>query len=202
MIREILLSFCILIYKSLGKIEKNLVPRKYRFSKNEVPFLKQTHDDDSGYEPVSVIKFLYATYKLLQHSDRQRTTYDVGCGKGFLIQLLWKFRFKNIIGLELSDSLYSESKKNLKEIISSGCIEIHNVNADSFVFESNSNVFCFNPFRGETFKRFFNNLTKSGTSAYFVYINDLEHEFLEGKAIRLSRNAFLRISIWYIEPRA
>jgi SAM-dependent methyltransferase len=200
MTSKVLLSLCSGMYKNLGKIEKKFVPRKYRISKSKSPFLSQANTDDSGYEPVSVIKLSYATFKLLQHSNRHRTTYDIGCGKGFLIYLLWKFRFQNIIGLELNQKLYDESKRNLKKIISADCIEIYKVNAASFAFEPNSNVFCFNPFTGETFKQFFNNLMKSSQSTYFVYINDLEHEFLEDKAIKLSRNTFLRVSIWYIAP--
>lgn len=152
---------------------------------------------DSGYEPVSTIKFLYANFKLLQVSSRKKTTYDIGCGKGYLIKLLSLARYKRIVGLEWNEELYLVSKSNLNSELARHNITIFHLDASQFAFEDNSNIFCFNPFSGETFMHFVQNLTRSAQNSYIVYINDIDREFLIDSAKMISRNSFLRISIWW-----
>lgn len=185
-------------YSCLGRIEKELVPKKFRTSRTSSHVSPKQFEDDSGYEPVSFIKFVYAHLNLMRWSSRKKTTYDIGSGKGYLIRLLSLVGYKKIVGLEKTLELYNCSKSFLKVKSNSRDVSVFQIDATIYRFDPNSNFFCFNPFIGETFKSFIKNMTSNAHNSYFVYINDVERSELTDKAEMLKRNSLLRISIWYI----
>ncbi len=85
----------------------------------------------------------------------------MGCGKGETLVRLSKFPFKNIAGVELSDSLYEIAQQNLR-IIGTKKIKLFHCNAVDFTdFDSYNYIYMFNPFPENIMKEVVINIENS-----------------------------------------
>ena len=132
------------------------------------------------------------------------TIVDIGSGKGHALCLLSLYKFKKILGIELTKSYFDICLKNLKTFVYENNIEdnifdIHNINATEFSFTEDINfIYLFNPFGGETFKKVCDNLVKSlnknKREFYIIYKNGIHRNVLidfNFKIIYETGNSFL-----------
>jgi SAM-dependent methyltransferase len=105
---------------------------------------------------------------------------DIGCGKGYALNIMHQFSFKNIDGVELSKVLADIAKKNF--IILNKKTNIYNVNAVNFKYYSNYNFFyMFNPFSRSIMEAVLNKIIKKNykKKIYIIYNNPTCHEILK-----------------------
>lgn len=105
---------------------------------------------------------------------------DIGCGKGYALNVMHQFNFKNIDGVELSKALSDIAKKNF--IILKKKTKIYNINALNFEYYGNYNFFyMFNPFSKNIMKVVLNKITKKNykKKIYVIYNNPTCHEILK-----------------------
>ncbi len=65
---------------------------------------------------------------------------DIGCGKGSVLRLLIKYPFKNICGIEVSETLCEICKKNMERLNDKRVI-IYNLDARNFDDYQNNNIY-------------------------------------------------------------
>jgi SAM-dependent methyltransferase len=105
---------------------------------------------------------------------------DIGCGKGYALNVMHQFNFKSIDGVELSKALSDIAKKNF--IILKKKTKIYNINALNFEYYGNYNFFyMFNPFSKNIMKVVLNKITKKNykKKIYVIYNNPTCHEILK-----------------------
>jgi SAM-dependent methyltransferase len=84
---------------------------------------------------------------------------DLGCGKGRVLFLATRYRFKRIIGVDLSPAMVETARRNLSRT-SRVQVEMANA-AEWFVPDDVTFAFLYNPFPNPIFERVIENLLES-----------------------------------------
>jgi Methyltransferase domain len=111
---------------------------------------------------------------------------DLGSGKGrVLMQAARRYRFKRVIGVELSPGLHEWAKSNLEASRGSAKSRIELVNEDVLrwqVPDDLTMVYMHNPFLGELFSQAIDRLIeavdRTGRPLKLIYLNPVEHDRL------------------------
>ncbi len=133
------------------------------------------------YEPVPTVGFR----RLMRHLDIQHENYvfiDYGSGKGRALFLAAELPFKEIIGLEFSDTLHALAVQNIltyrsprqrAKVLRSICIDA----VEFKLPEIKSVLFFYSPFKASVFEKILSNvrrsLADSPRSVYLVFIGFL-----------------------------
>ncbi|OLS15312.1 MAG: hypothetical protein RBG13Loki_1093 [Promethearchaeota archaeon CR_4] len=113
---------------------------------------------------------------------------DVGCGTGLITLLASTYRFKKIIGIEISKELCAIARKNdkifKKTFKNSTEISIITTDARRYQIPDDINfIYCFNPFNDIVLFKFISNLVKSYKSKprkiTFFYVNPVYRHVIE-----------------------
>lgn len=112
---------------------------------------------------------------------------DLGAGKGRVVIQAASYRFRRVIGVELSDELSCVARQNIEASASRlRCQDVTIVTADAAEYvipDDVTVVYMYNPFRGETFERVLQALIASVERAprrlRVIYRTPLEQERLE-----------------------
>lgn len=115
---------------------------------------------------------------------------DIGCGKGKVIDMMYKFPFKRIDGCEYSTDLCEICKKNMM-VRKRTKTQIYNSDITRFGGLDDYNYFyMFNPFVGTIMEQFLQNLSDSlkrnKRKIYIIYLNPKCHELLLREGTKLS----------------
>jgi len=90
---------------------------------------------------------------------------DFGCGKGRVIYLASRYRFKEVIGVDVSESALEVARKNLEKTRSRrrcGKVTLCHVDATQYPIPPEMSVaFFYNPFRGNVFESVIGNIRDS-----------------------------------------
>jgi len=89
---------------------------------------------------------------------------DFGCGKGRILCLSGQYRFREVIGVEMSAELCSVARENLKTIKGRLSCAVSVLNIDATLFELRDDVsICFfgNPFSGAPMRSVIENIRRS-----------------------------------------
>lgn len=117
------------------------------------------------YQPTPPLRFRKIIASLeINYGDF--TFIDVGCGKGRALILATEFRFRRIVGIELSETLAHTARANVAAVVTrlerAPTIDVITGDAASFRFPSDPTVvFLFNPFLEETMNAVLQNLESS-----------------------------------------
>ncbi len=112
---------------------------------------------------------------------------DFGCGKGrVVLDAATRYRFKRVLGVELAPELCDIARHLVAQEQSRlRCREVTIVTADATEYQvpdDTTHVYLYNPFNGDSFKRFCANLVASldRVPRYLrvIYVLPLEHETL------------------------
>lgn len=149
--------------------------------------LKSPHPDTywaSGYYAISPAVFWKAMDRLNLPWERF-TFIDVGCGKGRALLLAQRYRFRHLVGLEISPELANIAQENQKKFHASwnlaSQVEILQCDAAEFVWPAEPSVlFLYHPFARPVMMRLLKNLSKSlrahPPEIYLVYANPELHD--------------------------
>jgi len=135
------------------------------------------------YEAIDPEVFRQALQELRFEIDLGRFTFiDLGCGKGRALVLAREFKFKEVVGVELSPFLATCAQGNLAKT-DSRSTRVVCQDAGEFEFPPGDLVvYLFNPFLGQVFRRVIQNLCGSASGeVYVVYINPTEERLLREK---------------------
>jgi len=140
------------IYCPLVSLCNKILDLRYRIDTEDIIELK-----DLGFNPNVGVRYESIPYwhierimKSVQTSNNDILV-DMGSGKGRILCIASKYKFKKIIGLEISKKLISICHKNMnsfnRELLCSN-YELNNCNANDFTIPSNANIsFFFNPLK-------------------------------------------------------
>lgn len=138
---------------------------------------RKFESENKWYEPVNPLIFTEA-FKLIPMSYTEMKMIDFGCGKGRALALATSLGIKDLLGIELNESLAKQSMDNLYPIVqkTKSRICIRNANASTFVIPNDINVFFFfNPFDSTVMANVIKNIRRSmieePREAYLVYVN-------------------------------
>jgi SAM-dependent methyltransferase len=110
---------------------------------------------------------------------------EFGCGKGrIVIDAARRYRFAQVIGVELSEELSSVARALIGEEngrLRCPDVRIENVDATTFeIPDAMTYAYMFNPFNGETFQHVLDNivasLDRSPRRLRLIYVNPVSHE--------------------------
>ena len=189
----------------LAAIEKIVIalffPR-YQTIKSGLFFLfpKSTWATNVKYQPVSPLK-LYLVVRSLQERgviSKNSEIWDIGCGTGFLLRLLWSFGFRNIFGIEKNLLLLQKCRKNLGTLNGMDGLRFIEADATKFRLPPTARViFLFNPFDLDTFRTFFENQSDN-SGLVVVYINDVFNDYLasNSKYLKIIGLEKIKSTVW------
>lgn len=101
---------------------------------------------------------------------------DIGCGKGSVLNLLIKYPFKNICGIEVSDALHEICKKNMQRLNDKRVI-IYNLDARNFEDYQNYNIYyMYNPCSEEILNPIIKKIANKAKSNTQIIYNNPKHE--------------------------
>ena len=101
---------------------------------------------------------------------------DIGCGKGSVLKLLVKYPFKNICGIEVSDTLSEICKKNMQRL-NDKRVMIYNLDARNFEDYQNYNLYyMYNPCSEEILYPIINKIANQSKSNTQIIYNNPKHE--------------------------
>ena len=113
---------------------------------------------------------------------------DIGCGKGSVLNILVKYPFNKICGIEVSEDLFITCKKNMKKINDQRLI-IYNMDAGNFEDFQNYNFFyMYNPCSEKILKPIIKKIAIQCASNTQIIYNNPKHENI------LYENGFIDIS--------
>jgi SAM-dependent methyltransferase len=108
---------------------------------------------------------------------------DYGSGKGRALAAASLFPFRRVVGVELSEQLVTQSRKNLQGMRLARCREFEVVHADAVTFELPDDVtivFMFSPFVGPAFAAAIQqveaSLRRRPRELFVIYSNPEEHD--------------------------
>lgn len=133
--------------------------------------------DCIDYEPVDY-RFLDIVFRHLE-ADGNDVFLDYGCGKGRAVITAATYRFRRVIGVELSPQLSDEAKKNVDRAgVTLKCndVQILTANAAKYVVPRDvSVIFLFNPFTGsvlaEVQRRIYESIREAPRRLRVVYLH-------------------------------
>ncbi len=117
----------------------------------------------------------------------ESTLLDYGCGKGRAIVSAASYPFKKVIGIEMSEVIrYAES--NMQAMAHKRCknVELLQCDATTYAVPDDVNViYLFNPFKGSTLEKVFDNIEQSLRSSpreiHILYFNNDHFEKIVSK---------------------
>ena len=146
---------------TVGRIEPNAAPELLRHAER--------------YES-SPPKSLQKMLSLVDIDPARFTFYDLGCGKGRLLLLAARYRFKRIVGVEFDAELAGIAERNLRSNRSRFTFdhaEVVCADAGDYEFpDEDAVVYMFNPFKYEVMKRVVENICcRRHREIYIFYLN-------------------------------
>lgn len=194
-----------------GAVSRAIFGRRYgietgdHVQSNELGY---SDPDNVGYEPSGWLTLRRA---LAPSSVTSEDVFaDLGCGKGrVVLQAAMDYRFKRVIGVELSPELASAARANIQRNrtrLRSGDVEIAQVDVLAWAIpEELSIVYLHNPFTGELFSKVAERLAafarERRRSLRLVYVNPIEHDRLvAGGAHPLPTGEGLRARVMRVNP--
>jgi SAM-dependent methyltransferase len=150
------------------------------------------------------------------HAPAGSVFVDIGSGKGRMLLIASELGFKKVIGLEFVPSLCDVARRNVALLNAKGRlkapVEIYNVDAVTYAFTGEENVFYFsNPFDAVLMRRCLDNIGASlalhPRKAWLVYMNPQEHQTVleQGVFIPISHYKFAGTGrdfrVYVAEPR-
>ena len=128
-------------------------------------YISEEDMEYAGTEMVACMPSLGLADKFMPHieGDKQNMTFaDIGCGTGFVMQKVDR-EFRKVIGIERDKRIYGICVENVRKfnmdnvsIISS---DVENI--DDSIIDSIDVFYLYNPFVGETFRRFMKKINES-----------------------------------------
>lgn len=136
--------------------------------------------DRIDYQAISYLDFA----PLMKTIEPQGTFVDFGCGAGRCVCLASQYAFERVIGVELSESLCTTARRNVK---ARGIANAHIkcVDAVAFLIPPEATTFhFFHPFRGETLRTVLANIVRSAFEhprkvTILAYGSPADREFFE-----------------------
>jgi SAM-dependent methyltransferase len=160
------------------------------------------------YEPVPIAEFAELVERVPSEELRRSTFVDVGCGMGRAILLAMQYPFKQVVGIELSGSLYEVATANLAAVrnLPSSCRDVRLLRGDARKARFPRGklvVFLFNPFDGDALDAVLDRLDARGDpGGEWILYHTPEYAdrlLVRGytEVSRVSQNAavFLRINV-------
>ncbi len=154
--------------------------------------LDPEHVGDAGahathYEAVPVADFRVLVNALPPEAILVSTFVDVGAGMGRAILLAAEYRFKQVLGIELSPGLYEVSSENLEHADRSrrACRDVRLVRGDARSWSyppGNLVVFMYNPFDGEAMRATLGSILhrRNPGTTWLLYHTPVERDIIEG----------------------
>lgn len=154
----------------------------------------QLSDDCHDYFPTTVYDFNEFMRRVPLREDED-VFVDYGCGLGRVLVLAAQYRFKKVIGVELSDTFSNRARRNIvaaRNRVVCKNIEIWTGNAVSFPIPPEATVFYFyNPFHGsileEVLKAIELSLQHNPRNITIIFNKPVHFEKLESQLHWLSR---------------
>ena len=113
---------------------------------------------------------------------------DIGCGKGSVLRILVKYPFKNISGIEISDTLSDICKKNMKRI-NDHRVNVYNLDARNFdKYQQYNYFYLYNPCSEEILNPIIKKIVNQSNSETKIIYNNPVHEKI------LFENGFIDIA--------
>ena len=113
---------------------------------------------------------------------------DIGCGKGSVLKVLINYPFKNICGIEVSDTLSIICKKNMKKI-NDKRVNVYNLDARDFENYNQYNfIYMYNPCSEEILSPIIKKIVNQSNSETKIIYNNPVHEKI------LYENGFINIA--------
>jgi SAM-dependent methyltransferase len=149
--------------------------------------LRFTNKEYIAFNSTFPARLLVKTLKKLNITP-QDAIIDLGSGKGYTLFLCTKFPFKKIVGIEISEKLYSISRINL-DTLNIKKIELINIDALDFKHYHLFNYYILgNPFIGDTFEKVISNILNDFgpyNEKYIIYFHPRCHDILMKKNAQL-----------------
>ena len=133
------------------------------------------------------------------------TFVDFGSGKGRVLCLAALFPFREVIGVEFSDTLHEAAVENVQALFNTGlprCHEVRPMAMDAVEFEipaANCVLFLYNPFLEPVLRRVLDNIRvaheRYGRKMYVIYYNPHHREVFEEAGFLKPRRLSLRLRL-------
>jgi len=131
-----------------------------------VPDLRTDPSVSELYEPTSylILNTVFSRIKPKAQSDNE-VLLDIGCGMGRAVVAAATYPYSAIIGIEISEDLLHIARQNVaRSTRRRKCHDIRLERRDALEYplpDEVTTIFFYNPFRGETLRRFIENIGQS-----------------------------------------
>ena len=175
----------LLLYYSLRSVILRGLGYSLKMVASESKYEKRIGIDTIKFKRSESVDFFHyqgASYLVLDRIFRELEDYrdfrftDIGSGKGRVAFMAEHNGFRDIVGIELDQTLYQESLQNLslhRQKFPESKIKFFNSNALDYHYEDQKTVyFLFNPFSGRILEQFIRKvLAETKSETVFVYMN-------------------------------
>lgn len=158
------------IYQEIG----NFIFDLYNNVETRKRVNNDSYDEIFDYMP-SYKKSVSNPLKFIQNSEVKLEEYsfiDIGCGKGKVLLIASKYNFKNLIGYEINEKIFSILNKNINSLQIKNLMII-NESIDVEKIQNKSIVYFYNPFSENMTNSFFEKLStnKNLKNLIIIYVN-------------------------------
>ena len=165
--------------------------------------IEKSGDIDGRYEyypsPVLSVPFLRRYIRKYMNNGYGHRVLDIGCGKGFVLNVLSSFRFKKIAGIECNKKLYQYAKNNLKR--NHRKINIYNIDALDFPkYKDYDTFYLYNPFDDKIMTKVIEEIVDSYNdnprTITILYCNPLYERILIDRGFRKVNRFYYKTSVY------
>ena len=163
--------------------------RKYHLDTTKIDDLQGQKIESSNLPHASIYQgtnyyLIEKAFEYLKTEEANQQLVDFGSGKGRIMVVAAHYGFKNITGIDFSESLCREAEDNIEKIkplFPATNFKIICSDAANYTIENDTNVFFFfNPFDEvvmlQVVRKILTSLKKNPRKVYIVYVNPLHKE--------------------------
>lgn len=111
-----------------------------------------------GYYPI------FSALKRIPIAKPQTVFLDYGCGKGRAVVVGASMPYKRVVGIEISEQLFSIAKTNIEKMKfkKASHVDLYNMDATEYLITEDVNlIYFFNPFKGSVLQKVISNIKDS-----------------------------------------
>ena len=167
--------------------------------------IEKTGDRDGRFEyypsPILSFPFLKRFIRKRMNNGKGHAVLDIGCGKGFVLLFLSRFRFERVSGIEFDRKLCCRAGKNLKN--NPKKVKLYHADAVDFSrYKYYDTFYLYNPFDEEILKKSMNRILETlkerPRKLTVIYCNPVYGDYLRGKGFKKEAHFYYKTTVFVL----